>query len=505
MSRRIPGFVLLTLIVAGSVVYFWPDTETELLPPPPPARPPVQAPALPPPLSRVFLPVSLPISALRDRLNQSVPLVFEGTEDDPVRHKAIKDDSLRWIARRGPIDVGGVDGRLWLGVHAAGDATVHGRLRPLRGTLGKILRRATGGASEAPFNVTADVIATLTATIRPELLPNWRIKPNIVSWVDVQKAEVPIAGIARVSVRSQVRQALERKVRRQFDRLEKRILEDDRLRQLASREWQRLHKVESLSEQPATWLVVRPVRIEATKIAVGQHDVSLGLGIEAETRVLVSEHAPANTLSVLPPLGRTAASAGMLKLNTLGIAPWQQLNRSLSSQLEQGSVQGSDGTVLNIRHASLSPWGDGLLLTIDLEAERGQMYRASGRLYLTARPRLDVGQQRLHLDDLDFSLETKDTLTSMAVWMMQPTILEALQNKATLDLSKYIALARTKAERAIEEYVADMPDGIELTAKLQEIAITGLRVTEDALHVTASAKVQTEASVSTLTFLPAPG
>jgi len=89
--------------------------------------------------------------------------------------------------------------------------------------------------------------------------------------------------------------------------------------------------------------------------------------------------------------------------------------------------------------------------------------------------------------------------------MIQPTILEALQNKATLDLSKYIALARTKAERAIEKYVADMPDGIELTAKLQEIAITGLRVTEDALHVTASAKVQTEASVSTLTFLPAPG
>lgn len=506
MPRWTPVFVLLTALIAGSAVYFWPHTQTaQLLPPAPAAPTSAPVPVLPPPLSSVLLPVSVPFSTIRDHLNQSVPLVFQGTKDDPVRHNAVLDDTMQWVARRGPIDIGGVDGKLWLGVHAAGDATVRGRLRPVRGTLGKILRQATGGASDVPFSVRADVLASLTATVEPELLPDWRMRVNIASRVNVQKAEVPIAGITRVSVRPQVRNALERKVRHQLDRLEKRILDDDRLRQLAARAWQRLHKVESVYEQPATWLVVRPVGIKATQISVGQHDVSLGLGIDAETRVLVAEHPPANPPTALPELARAEAGEGMLRLNTLGIAPWQQLNSTLSRQLEEGSVRGSDGTVLHIRHANLAPWGDGVLLTLDLEAERGEMYSASGRLYLTARPRLDIEQQRLHLEDLDFALETKDTLASVAVWMMQPTILEALQTRATLDLSDYVARAWTKAERAIEKFVADMPQGIELTARLRRLAITGLRVSKDALEVMASAEVETEAAVSRLLFPTPPG
>jgi len=505
LTRQASAFVLLVLILGGSASYFWLSTDTQqLLPPAPATSVLIEPSALPTPLSSVFLPVSVSISTIREHLERSVPRVFKGSKDDPVRHKAVLNDSLHWVARRGPIDVRGVDGKLWFGVQATGDATVNGKLRPVRGTVGKILRRATGGASDVPFNVHADVLATLSATLEPELRPDWRIKPKIASRVDVQKAEVPIAGITRVNVRPQVRTALEKKLRRELDRLERRIVEDDRLRRLAARAWRRLHKLERLSEQPATWLVVRPVSVEATKIAVGQHDVSFGLGIKAETRVLVTEHPPANPPAALPPLGLSGTREGMLRLNTLGIAPWEQLNAALLDQLQQGSVQGSDGTVLHIRHATLAPRGEGLLLTIDLEAERGRFYKASGRLYLTAMPRLDVQQQQLFLDQLDFTLETRDTLTSMAVWLMQPTILEALQAKSMLDLSRYVARARTKSERAIERFVAGMPQGIELTAELRDLAITGLHVTRDALQVVASAKVRTEASLSRLTFPATP-
>lgn len=504
VASRILGFILVAVIVIGSAVFLWPVAKTEKLSPSKPLAPvPIEAPVLSTPLSSVFLPVSISIGAIQDHLDQNVPMVFQGTEDDPVHHKAVLDDELYWVARRGPIDVHGVDGRLWLGVPAVGKATVSGKLRPVRGTVGKILRRATGGASDVPFNVSADVHAKLSATVDPLLLPDWRIQANIASRVDVQKAEVPIAGIARVSVRSPVRNALQQKVGRQLARLEKRVLDDDRLKKLAAREWLRLHKVERLAEQPATWLVVRPTRVEATKISIGQHDVTLGLGIEAETKVLVTEDPPVNPASELPLLEHAEAREGALRLNTLGIAPWSHLNAALLHQLGQGSVHGSDGTLLHVHDATLAPWGDGLLLTIDLEAERGRFYKAGGRLYLTARPRLDVQRQRLVLDGLDFSLETKDTLTEMAVWLMQPTILEALEKKTTLDLSAYIARARNKAERAIDRFVADMPQGVELSASLQELAITGLRVTRDALQVTAGASVRTEASLSRLTFPPA--
>ena len=494
--------LLLALGMAGAAYYHRSEERSELLILPVPIEPQAQ-PQLPgtgqaPPLSSLFLPVSIPISDIRESINQEVPLIFHGVEVDPVHHGAVIDDHLAWQARRGPIAVDAWRGGLWLTVGAGGTADVRGKVRPVRGRLGKILRRASGGASDIPFAAHADVLATLSVLSRPELLPDWRIRPNINSQLEVHRAEVPIAGITRVDVRPQVSAALRNKVRRQLERLEQRVLGDDRLFRLASREWQRLHKVERLTEDPAAWLVVRPVSIEASRIIVDKDELSLGMGIYATTQVLVADAAPENRLSPLPRLTPAEPRKGLLKLNTWGHAPWRALNQALSDRLKDHHVYGANGTSLVIREATLAPWADGVLLTLDLDAKRDPVYRVSGTLYLTARPRLDVRGQRLYLDDLDFALETKDTLASLASWIMQTSILEALEQRAVLDLSDHVERATAKAEQAIDRFVADMPRGVKLTANVRELAVSGLSVTPEFLQVLVQAEVEVTAAVSML-------
>ena len=493
---------LLALAVIALWVYLRPSfgPGTHLAPPPPargqasPARPTAS-------LSSVFLPLHIPIAALRERLEREVPLTFHGEERDPVRDAAVADDALAWNARRGPIQVVAAQAdRLVLKADVIGEARIRGVVRPASGTLGKLLGAMAGSIAEVPFSARADALATLTVTIRPRLMADWRVQPNATAKLDVQRAEVPVAGITRVDVRPLVKKALDRKLREQLDLLEQRVAHDDRLQRMATQAWTQMHRVEQLSKDPVTWLVVRPVRIAATPVEIGKQAIRLGLEVQAETQLVVAANAPVQSVRPMPALTVAASKPGRLRLQAMGIASWDRLNAALAERLEGRRLQGSDGTEVQVRSAELSPWGDGILLSLDIDAEHGRWYQASGRLYLTARPRLDVQAQQLYLDDLDFALETRDALATLAHWLLEPSIVEALRQSASIDLSPYVERARGAASAALHQFVAQAPDGLQLSADLREMRVVGVTVAAENLQIAVDATADLAATVTQLNF-----
>lgn len=467
----------------------------------PPAQP---APAVEPTpvtsVSRVFLPIDVSLATIHARLEREVPITMHGESSDPIRHKAVIDDTLRWHARRGPLQLAGEGDRLDLRIATLGDAQVSGKVRPVRGSIGKLLRRATGGASDVPFSVHAEAIATLTAALRPAVSPDWRILPNVTARVDVQRAEVPVAGLATVDVRPTVRVALQRKVDQQLARLRQRLSQDQRLRRLAGSAWAELHRVQQVTDDPRSWLVVTPVGIAATPILVDSVAIRMGLEVTAETRLVIADAPPANAPGPLPALAMTGRKPGFLEVNTRASASWDRLNQELATRLADQRLAGADGTRVDIRRAEVAPWGEGVLLTLDLDAQRDPWYSASGRVYLTGRPRLDAEAQVLHFDDLDFVLETRHTLTSAARWLMQSTILDQLAQRASLNLAPHIQRAKAEAAEAIERYVRDGPENIALTAQLHDINVTGLAVSEHDLQIGLNARADVRAEIISLDF-----
>ncbi len=452
------------------------------------------------PVSRLYLPVRIPIASIRDRLNREVPLVMRGRERDPVRHRAVIGDTLDWFARRGPIQVGGQRGQLRLDVMAIGSARVTGRVRALRGVAGSILRRATGGVSDVPFSVDGEAIAGISATLAPQLRSDWRIEPNARARTEVYRAEVPIAGVATVSVRRRVRDALQRRVTAMLGAMEQAALQDDRLRRLAQREWNRLHKVEKLGDEPDTWLVVRPLGIAARQIGIRADAVELGIVIDAETRIAFGEQAPQNPVQALPPLVITEDADGRFALNTRAIIPWGELSAVIAQRLTDHRFEGGGGTRLQVRQVELSPQDQQLRLTLDLEARPGPGYpsRTVGRLHLTATPRLDAAAQTLYFDGLDYQLETEDGLAAAADGLLHAAVLEALGQRASIDLSPHLAWARAEASTAIERFVAQVPDGIRLSAVLKDIAIRDLRTTPEGLQLVLETHADLSAAVTRL-------
>jgi len=452
------------------------------------------------PVSRLYLPVRIPMASIRDRLNREVPLVMRGRERDPVRHRAVIGDTLDWFARRGPIQVGGQRGQLRLDAVATGSARVTGRVRALRGVAGSILRGATGGASDVPFSVDGEAIAAISATLAPKLRSDWRIEPNARARIEVYRAEVPIAGVATVSVRRRVRDALQHRVTDMLGAMEHAALQDDRLRGLAQREWNRLHKVEKLGEEPDTWLIVRPLGIAARQIGISADAVELGIMIDAETHIAFGEQAPQNPVQPLPPLVVTEDADGRFALNTRAIIPWSELSAAIAQRLTDHRFQGGGGMLLQVRQVELMPQDQQLLLTLDLEIRPGPGYPSQtvGRLHVTATPRLDAAAQTLYFDGLDYQLETKDGLVAAADGLLHAAALGTLGQHASIDLSPHLAWARAEASTAIERFVAQVPDGIRLSAVLKDIAISDLATTPEGLQVVLETRADLSAAITRL-------
>jgi hypothetical protein len=470
-----------------------------------PTAVPLTAPATAPkpregPFSTIFVPIRVPLESIAEHLNRVVPLDFRGRELDPVHHRAVIEDTLDWRARRGPIQLGGHRGRLYLRVPAVGEARVRGRARALRGTLGKILRGATGGASDIPFNVRAEVLASLTVGLAPGMGPDWHLEPNARTYVEVHRAEVPIAGIATVDVRPQVRRGLQKKIAPLLQNMVQRVRADDRIRRLAAREWARLHKVESVAGERDMWLTVRPSRVAATTVRTTATAVELGVAIEMETRVSIGEEPPDNPLRPLPPLHSTELRSGQLRLRIPATAPWTELNAVLSDRLGERMIRAEDGATLRLVRAEVAPSGERLLLTVHFDADGGQGYQTTGRLHLTASPRLDPQNQRLYLDELELAVEAKDAMAAAVNWLAGPLVLAHLRRHASLDLSPYVEWARDRAERAIERVVADVPEGIRLSATLKGFSIGDIRISEDDLRLTLEAEGDVGAAITRLDF-----
>jgi hypothetical protein len=353
---------------------------------------------------------------------------------------------------------------------------------------------------EIPVSARADLAAALTARMQPRLRPDWTLAPNLAGVVRVQRAEVPIQGLGRVSLRDQVQGPANRAAQDLLRRLEQRLARDRQLRNLAEREWARLHQVQRVSEEPPAWLVIRPSGVRAQQPRIDAESLHLGLAISAQTRLVAGAQPPANPVAPLPTLELGPIRPGVWDFQVLGSLDWEQANRLLSAELVGREYRLEQGLAVDILDAELRPWGDQLLLALDLEARHRLFQRAKARIYLKARPELDAAAARLRFADVDFSTETRDSFLSSAAWLIRPALLEVIRARAAIDLAAPAAEARAAANRALADWIADLPNGVHLDGEVESVALQDVVLGTEHLHLVADIHGRLRGRVSSLDF-----
>jgi hypothetical protein len=467
--------------------------------------------------SEIMTPIAVSIAALRDALDRAAPRNLGGKADNPVA-QILSDADITWTVARGPIAAAGAQNALALSTPLDGRLTVLGSLSAASGTaLGNVLGNVLGSnaasklgsVSIKSLNANAAIHGTVSLTARPEILREWRIDPKLTAQVNIGDSSLSVAGV-KVAVPAQVRPLIDKTVNEQMALLQQRLRNDRALEQTARREWARLCRSIALPPAaaglPTLWLEMRPSRAVAAQPRIDAANVTLLLGLQAETRVTAAETKPdcpfPATLDIVPPPERGRISIGVpIDL------PFSEVGKIVETQLKGRTFpeDGSGAVDVTVRGASVAAAGERLLISLLINAKEKKSFLGLGgeaTVHIWGRPVLDEAKQTLRLTDLDLAVESDSAfgLLGAAAKPAIPYLQRALEQRATVDLAAFAANARQKIAALIADFRTSEP-GIRVDAAVTNVRLGGIAFDSDTLRVTAEVDGTMNVAV---TALPAP-
>ncbi|MEH2510274.1 hypothetical protein V1291_001628 [Nitrobacteraceae bacterium AZCC 1564] len=470
-----------------------------------------------PPVSRnseIMTPIAVSITALRDALDRAAPRDLGGKAENPIA-QILSNADINWTVSRGPIAASGAQNTLALSTPLDGRLTVLGSLSVAGGSalgnaLGNLLGDGAveqlGNVSIKSLNANAAIHGNVAMTARPQILPNWRVDPNLTAQVNLGDSSLSVAG-AKIAVPAQVKPLIDKTVSEQINLLQQRLRNDPSLEQNARREWAKLCRSIPLPPaavgMPPLWLEMRPVTAVAAQPRIDTNAVNLTLGLQAETRVLPSETKPdcpfPTTLNIVP-----APDRGRVKIGVPIDLPFTEVSKIVTLQLKDRVFpeDGSGAVNVTAKSAKVSASGDRLLISLLVNAkEKASWFGFGGEatVHIWGKPVLDQKQQILRLTDLQLAVESDAAfgLLGAAAKPAIPYLQRALEDRATIDLKTFAANAREKISDVVTDF-RQSDDGIRMDASVTNIRLANIAFDSSTLRVIAEAEGAINVTVTAL-------
>ncbi|RTL51651.1 MAG: DUF4403 family protein [Bradyrhizobiaceae bacterium] len=503
------GSVIIALSFFASLQamnYFWPIEIKRLELAPLPPLPPVAR------QSEIVAPVRISLATVSAALDRATPRNMSGKAPNPAP-QLLKNADLDWTVQRGAIATSGAQNTLALSTPLNGTLTVTGSLNTGEGSqignaLGNILggnaAKQIGNISIKSLNANAQIQGNLSMTARPEIAPGWRVDPKITAQVDLNDSTLSVAG-AKMAVPAQVKPMIDKNVSEQIERFQERLRNDTSFEQTMRREWDKICRSIPLpSSSPGAqglFIEMRPVRAIAAQPQIDTRNITLTVGLQAETRITGVKTKPdcpfPDKLDIVPTpnTGRVAVAVPI-------DLPFTEISRVVEAQLRDRTFpeDGNGSVSVRVKRVEIDASGNRLLVSLLVNArERTSWFGLGGdaTVRIWGRPVLDEQQQILRLADLDVAVDAGG-LMNRAAQAATPYLKKALAEHATVDLKAIAADAQRKLSSIITGFRA-MDNGVRVSADVNNLRLGDIAFDSDTLRVIAEATGSIDV---TLTALP---
>jgi hypothetical protein len=463
--------------------------------------------------SYVIAPVAVSLNAIRASLDAAAPRQLMGENNNPVSNLLSKADIGITVAR-GPLTVSGSPNDLVIGAPLNSSLKVTGQIAGVAGNLtGSItglldagLGKSLGGLTSKVLDQRADVRGHVTIHSRPAITPDWRLEPNLSAQLALGDSALSVAGL-KLNMASEARPLIDKMVNEQVAELEQRLRHDDFLERSARAQWAKMCRAIPLgggdTGLPELWLELRPIRAAAAQPRIGTREVTLTVGVQAETRITPAQTKPQcpfpAKLELVPPM-----QEGKLAVGLPIDVPFDALTTLLKARLEgrrypEDSKTAMDVEVLGV-HIGAS--GDRLLIALDVKAREKKSwfgFGATATVQIWGKPVLDAQNQILRLTDVSLAVESEAAfgLLGAAARAAMPYLQKAIAEKAVVDLKPFAADAKKKIATALAEFRQN-EEGVRVDAAVDDVRLTGIAFDSRTLRVIAEAQGTARASVTQL-------
>ena len=383
-----------------------------------------------------FLPVEVPLTEVRRRVEASVPRQIEEQRREEYS-PLLEEESWRLLATRGVLDVGFAADRFVFRFPVVGRLTFAGRLRPVR----------------VPVRESVDFSGVVTGWVQPALAPDWQLRLDSHAQLDLSRAEVEVFKVVKVGLRGLLQDEIDPILDREFRKAAERAVADWKLREQAAAAWKALHFSQEVLDGEGLWLRFRPQEVRIAPLRAEGGRLRTGLSIAGQVHLGFSQGAHGAAAppapAPLPPPGVLAEPSGRLEIEVPVLASDADLSRLAAKRL-QGIRHKVGGYEMDISGASLRVLGDGLLVALDFQA-RGPFARgARGRLFLRGQPVFDPQAKVLRLAGLDYDLATRSRLLHTAGWLLRSDLLASLERETRFDVAAILRDADRQAQEAVQ-------------------------------------------------------
>jgi hypothetical protein len=463
--------------------------------------------------SLIVAPATIALTAIRDVMEKAAPRTFAGSKDNPLG-KLLANADIGYSIARSPLDVKGSGAALTINTVLSGTLRVTGQhstqAANITGTLGGLIDESLGRSVQ---NITgkaldqrADIRGNVKVTARPALLSNWRIEPNLAAQVAVANGGLSIAGV-KINVANEMKPLIDRNVNDQIARLQARIRNDPFVEQAARREWAKMCRSIPLAaaakDAPKLWLELKPTRAFAAQPKIDASDVTLTLGVQAETRIVPQATRPDCPFPARLELVQ-AMDEGRVAIGVPIDVPFSEINRLLEAQIKGKTFpqDGSGAVAVTVRGARVAASGERLLISLAVKARERKSWFGFGTeatVHVWGRPALDAKEQMLRLADVQLAVESDAAfgLIDAAARAAVPYLQAALAESAVIDLKPFAADARKSIAAALADF-RKSTDGVEVTADITGLRLAGIAFDSKTLRVIAEVDGTAKVAISKL-------
>lgn len=473
-----------------------------------------QKPPLPPATrqSVIIAPVAVAIPAIRDAMERVAPRDLSGRPDNPLS-KLLSKAEIGFTIARSPLALTGRPDGLTIATTLDGSLRITGQLAgqlsdiggALTGLLNDNLGRGVKDTSGRVLDQRADIKGHVAVVARPAITTDWRLEPNLNAQVNINDANIQLAGL-KLNTGKEIKPLVDRSVAEQVTALQNRLRNDPVLEQTARREWTKMCRsipLGSAGGLPNLWLEMRPTRAFAAQPRIDASNVTLTLGVQADTRIVPQETKPTcnfpSKLELVQQIDR-----GNVAIGVPIDVPFTEVNKLVEAQLKGKTFpdDGSGAVDVTVLSAHVAAAGERLLISLLVKARERKSWFGFGTeatIHVWGKPALDTQRQIMQLDDVTLAVESEAAfgLLGAAAKAAVPYLQTALEKNTAVDLKPFLANARNAIDKSLSDF-RGKTDGVDVSATVTGLRLMGIEYDSKILRIVAEADGAARVTVSKL-------
>jgi hypothetical protein len=326
---------------------------------------------------------------------------------------------------------------------------------------------ASCGVHEAPSQVRATAAAALTWS------PEWHLQSSTKFHLEYPR--LCTLTIINYDVTDKVDGFLTRNLGKVADKIDEQVRTRSNLRPIAERAWTALSQPRSLA--PDVWLAIRPSSIRVSPFSGSQLAIETTVGMDASPEIIAGQM-PAPQTTPLPALVTAPPRRG-LNVRLRGQLAYAFLTARLREQLK-GKTLVESGHKLRIDDIRVTGQGGSAVVAIDIMVPEGFLKSTKGTLYLAGTPRFDAATSTLTIDDLDYSVQTRNVLVNAYDWIKHDALRSQFRAHAHWSAGDWLEKARAGLSKLL---TSDLGHGVRLAGSVTSVRPTAIIATQNELAI----------------------